>query len=784
MAIVLMAFGLSSVAEGVGTAEPGSLETMPAAPFDAIAQLRAGAATTTRPVEMGLAPAFGSDRFVIRSEAPNRIEFSVTVPPRGVLRIGFSVLPSLFKLLSRGGRETTAGGPGATAEKRADAAAPPGGAAALPSEDTLLSRVSPVRCTVEFEPAGGAARTLVERVVDIGRPGDRRWFDYRIDLSGQAGAQGVLRLTHDVVAPSGARGRFADAYAEVGWTRPVLFDPVAEAERPNLLLITIDALRADHLGSYGYARPTTPRLDALARDGVRYARAYTNAPMTVPSLPQMLASRYFPDRGQPTLATQLFAGGVPVTKAIVNNIFLNLWLTFRSRETFDVVTAAPLQAEQITRAAIRWLDARGGDRFALYLHYLDTHTPYHVPAPWAGRFVDPAYRGPIDVVFRDADSARAARFDAADRQRIVDLYDGTIAYVDAAIGALIDALETRGLLANTLVVITADHGEELWDHGAFFHGQSLYDELLHVPLIVRLPGAAAAGTVVDATVRAVDIVPTIVDGLGLPSLLESAGKSLLAARGRPATGPDREVFARAANPVFPHRFALRRGIHKYIVTVETGAEELYDLDADPGERVNLLGERTAAPVLAELRDRLAVYRAPLATTGFQLRAVATDGRAHVIEAEIAAGGGIPLTDVDRIGLDVASQLTYGNGGRLLRWTGPVAADPVGIRFAHDLLRAGGVDDRLTFTVNIDGRIVPPAAIRLGGGSAAPASPFDYTEGRPDLVATRSPGFDGGPDGGVAVSIWRTPDEEVSVLPREGVLTPERREQLRALGYAE
>ena len=173
------------------------------------------------------------------------------------------------------------------------------------------------------------------------------------------------------------------------------------------------------------------------------------------------------------------------------------------------------------------------------------------------------------------------RYAPPDQQRIVDLYDGTVRYTDAAIGELLRALRARGVLDNTLVIITADHGEEFWDHGTFFHAQSLYSEQLHVPLVIRLPGGKAAGTIIQRSVRLVDILPTIATVLGLAPVPDGDGTSLVGPDLDPQLAHDREVFARAANPRFPHRFALQSGTHKLIVTVADGGEELYDLSRDP-----------------------------------------------------------------------------------------------------------------------------------------------------------------------------------------------------------
>jgi len=228
------------------------------------------------------------------------------------------------------------------------------------------------------------------------------------------------------------------------------------------------------------------------------------------------------------MVSSLFAGGVVRTKAIVNNLYLFQWLALASRDPFDSITEAwSWRADRISRNALQWIAQRPGEPFALYLHYIDTHTPYRPPPPFATRFTDAAYQGSVGLRFDDVAGARAGRYAPADRARIVALYDGALSFVDAEIGRLLDGLASRGLLDHTLVVVSADHGEEHWDHGSFFHGQSLYDELLHVPLLMRFPDRAYAGRVVREPVRALDIVPTIAEVLGLPAFPEFEGRSLL-----------------------------------------------------------------------------------------------------------------------------------------------------------------------------------------------------------------------------------------------------------------
>jgi arylsulfatase len=541
--------------------------------------------------------------------------------------------------------------------------------------------------------------------------------------------------------------------------------------------VTIDALRADHVSSYGYGRPTTPRLDALARAGVRFASAFANAPMTKPSLPQMLTGRYFPDGSHPTLASLLFAAGVPLTRAILNNDYLALWLMFEGRDAFDSTTMAPLRAEHLTNAALRWLDRTRGDRFALYLHYLDAHTAYQVPSAKAGRFVDPAYAGPIGLRFTDTEGARAGRYTGPDRTRIVDLYDGAIRYVDDEVGRLLDGLETRGLLANTLIVVTSDHGEELWDHGAFFHGQSLYDELLHVPLIVKLPHGEGAGTVVSRLVELVDVVPTIGAVMGLPVPEEVAGENLMPLVQSGTTDGEAVVFARAANAEFPYRFAIRTRAHKLVVSVEDGAEQLYDLARDPEERTSVAGSPDVAPVLADLRARLARFRRDLRSTGFQIRALG-DGAPHTIDVTVR-GRDAPLVDPDRVDLADNDRLTVDAHGRTLRWQGTLADGAAGIRFARGYAKDPATD-RLNFRVVVDGKDLPAGDIRLGAGGAAPGSHFEVAANDAQLMAADVPALARG-KGPVTVAIWRSPE---GGAPVGRAPTEEERRRLRALGYVE
>ncbi len=687
--------------------------------------------------------AWGESRPAMLTPIPHTVDVPVTVPPHGRLRVGVAMLDRYF------------------------------------TED-LVPLASPTRFTVTLvRPAG--EETLVERTLDVrDRAADRRWMAIRADLGRFAGETATLRFRVTLADDPDKPGR---TFAL--WGRPALVD--SAAPKPNLLFVTIDALRADHLGCYGYGRPTSPALDRLAADGVRFANAYTNAPMTSPSLPQIFTSSYFPSVTAPTLLSALFADGVPRTKAIVHNPFLEYFLTLGARDTFDSVLGVGWRADRIAGKAQRWIEAQGDGRWALYLHFLDTHTPYRVPYPAAALFRDPQYTGPVQIDFGDVDGAQHGKYGAKDQEQVVALYDAALHFVDEHLGRLFDRLRARGVLDRTLVVVSADHGEELWDHGSFFHGVSLYDEQLHVPLIMRLPGGAHAGTTVTADVRSIDIVPTIADALGAPIAPEFQGESLLPVIADPAQAASREDFARASNQAFPFRFALRTPAHKLIDTLHPAGEALFDLRADPHERTNLIDRPDMQPVAGDLRTRLARYRAPLWETGFQVRAVAASSDPVDLEITLSANDDQTLSSLDRVGTP-PTEFTLASDARAVTWRGPVGAVPIGFRFDRPIQLAA--DGGVTVRIRANGADLPPAAIVVGDGGHPPASPFVYKEVQPrgaaryeepPLLAAVAPTITPPTDQSVRVYLWRVP----SAAPASGApADAATKQRLKSLGYAQ
>jgi arylsulfatase A-like enzyme len=392
----------------------------------------------------------------------------------------------------------------------------------------------------------------------------------------------------------------------------------------NLLLISLDTLRADHLGCYGYPRPTSPFLDQLAARGVLFEQAWATSPWTLPSHASLFTGLYASQHGVvsnqvglppelPTLAELLRERGF-ATAGFVSGIFLGP--RFGLGRGFDRYVVIPTRAEEggtatslsatrrVSEGGLAWLAVQARSPFFLFLHYFDIHSDYRPEPRFAALFAGP-YRGPVDGTSRQLRAFLRGQieFDAEDRAHLVDLYDAEIRQLDQALQELFEALRGRGELARTLVVVTADHGEEFFEHGGVFHGRTQYQEMLRVPLILTGPGIPA-GLRIDRPVSLVDLAPTLLGLLGTGAAPAVSGRDLSALWRRPdADWPEREVFAEANHTReggSPQRAVLRGGWK--LVLHDSGRQELFDLSADPGERVDLANDQPQRA--AELANRL------------------------------------------------------------------------------------------------------------------------------------------------------------------------------------
>lgn len=384
-------------------------------------------------------------------------------------------------------------------------------------------------------------------------------------------------------------------------------------QRPNILLITVDTLRSDHLSSYGYHLKTSPRIDQLASEGVLFENAHTVIPMTGPSHISMFTSRYPQEHGAringvaiPANSKWLALPQILRRYGYHNAAFVSAW-TLNSRltrlnrwfELYDEDLPRTYQlfnssryAEDVTPRALRWLHENDSKPFFLWVHYFDPHSPYHLRE----EFASPERSGHPEKP--------SAPMNNEMRERIRK-YDSEIGYSDHHIGRLLDQLDKSGLGDNTIVLLTSDHGESLGEHGYVGHGRHLYDGIVRVPLIVRYPGKMPAGKVIRENVSLLDITPTLLDLTVAEDEREGqpfsfAGRSLVAAMsgderiperpmryvafaGRKGSAPRWLSWIWVQKADLPLRVGLTDGPRKLIWSPGESSLSIYDIAADPRE---------------------------------------------------------------------------------------------------------------------------------------------------------------------------------------------------------
>ncbi len=398
----------------------------------------------------------------------------------------------------------------------------------------------------------------------------------------------------------------------------------------HVLLISIDTLRADHLACYGYERPTSPHLDALAARGVVFEDVTASSPWTLPSHASLLTGLYPSRAGMrapehrlaepiPTLAEHLTARGF-TTRAVVNSYFLSKrsgldagFETYDYVEEFlsngNIVNRAPA----ITDRALQLLDDpdlgdAGSERIFLFLHYYDVHSDYAPEEPWRSRMVRP-YAGRLDGTTPQLTGLRSARQKLApgDLRHLIDLYDAEILQLDAELGRLFAGLEARGLAEDTLIVVTSDHGEEFQEHGWILHGHDFWQELVGIPLIVAGPGLPA-GLRSDTPASLIDVAPTVARLVERPLADEHDGIDLSPAWRGGVLPRERVLFSEALHvPENPgKKWMVRRGPMKLVLNYVNRRKRLFDLGADPAELTSLAAERseTTSELLELLRAQI------------------------------------------------------------------------------------------------------------------------------------------------------------------------------------
>lgn len=496
--------------------------------------------------------------------------------------------------------------------------------------------------------AGGLMRGVIARTdARRGAPGRfARWFP-RVAVAGTVAWIAVAGFDF---ARMISRGPAIDARARaVVPAGSVHAAAGGDGDVPSVILISIDTLRADHLGCYGYGKSTSPHIDQLAAEGILYRETASTSSFTLPTHASMMTGLFpsshgatyqnrdpdsFLVRGMsnvyPTMAEILREAGYETAGFISGpllsrqfgfargfglyddrydrlqstraRLLARSWLfgsLYRAGLFVDRDLDSQRVAEEVNPLVETWLAQRGGVArpFFLFVHYWDPHGPYEPPSPLNMREDGTPLGVPFDMdrlLIGDYTLTPGALADT------IELYDREIQYVDRHVGKLLETLEMGGWLDKAIVFLTSDHGESFGEHGHWEHSRVLYDDLLRVPFIVRLPGGRAAGTVVeDLVAQPTDILPTVLSLIGLepPALLE--GRDLLAdvMEGEAGVGSPGFAFAELRRNVdWPERWGARydrdlvsaRTLRHKLIRSSTGEEELYDLESDPGETMNLI----------------------------------------------------------------------------------------------------------------------------------------------------------------------------------------------------
>lgn len=453
----------------------------------------------------------------------------------------------------------------------------------------------------------------------------------------------------------------------------------AASEKPNIVLLTIDALRADSLGAYGYEKDTSPHIDALARRGVLFEQAISQAPWTYPSFTSMMTSHYPTELDQArnelrecwlderwvTLAEALHDAGY-TTQAILTNVWLRKELGFAQGFDgfqqvdlplgWDIILLreaiwgrVPLPVGEWLRAVrewvlgppgrlwdtdsktvnyhvVRWLYRNRKEPFFLWVHYIDPHDPYDPPPHLMPHDLNVSAERLLSLR-RSRLGFVNARMYPEDVKALRALYDAEIRGQDEAIGEIMETLDRLGLSDRTVVVLSADHGEEFMEHGGFLHGFTLYDEMLHVPLIMAGPPLGEVRPVVKSQVSMVDLMPTLLEIAGADAPPGMRGQSLLSLmRSQGEEPPSRPAFSEGVREL-PDRHAIRYQGFKVIHQPYQDQYEVYNLTADPGEQINLVSQ--PPEVVESLRSMLTAWEEEVVAVAEKVREeIKAAGRVH------------------------------------------------------------------------------------------------------------------------------------------------------------
>jgi len=382
----------------------------------------------------------------------------------------------------------------------------------------------------------------------------------------------------------------------------------------NLLLVTLDTLRADRLGAYGSSLGLTPALDALAAEGAVFLNAYTPVPTTTPSHATIMTGRYPITHGvrangsgilspDEQLVSEILQDHGLKTAAVVSALVLAS--TFGLNQGFDLYYEEGIAGAEPGRSlwfdqrtgdksvdrALAWLRAEAGRPFMLWVHLFDPHHPYEPPSPFRERFAQTPY-------------------------------NGEVAFTDHQVGRLVSALREMGRYDDTMIIVAGDHGESLGQHNELYHGIFVYDVTMRVPLIVRVPAGRRGVRIADLA-STLDITPTVLEAMGIPIPAQMQGVSLLGAATRGSRVPARSIYLESIYVSSAYGWAAPRGlVSPDWKLIDLPEAELYDLDRDPAEKTNLMGSEPGQA--GEMRSEYDQVRADLERSARKVEAAAID----------------------------------------------------------------------------------------------------------------------------------------------------------------
>jgi arylsulfatase len=638
------------------------------------------------------------------------------------------------------------------------------------------------RMVVRFVPDGGEVIELGSTDFDPKQNEvDRSWREVELDLTAYGGQTGVLSFeSRDV------EGSAKDPFDAVVLGTPRI-EPGREApDAFNVLLIGVDTLRADRLSALGYDRRTTPRLERLAREGIRFRNARSQAPWTLPSFSSILTSLYPSAHGAgrggdeewtgidpgTTSIAEVLAGVGYETHGIVANTFLAPEYGLDQGFEGYRFSWARESAKDDAGSACEFIDAHRTTPWLLFWHVMDPHLPYTTEPPFQEEFAEADYVGrfsarrsvphrALHVSRRRASEGPPPAPDLtdADRRFVSDSYDAEIAETDAAIGRVLDALIESGQWERTIVALVADHGEALGERGYYHHGHALYDDEVHIPMLLRIPGRDE-GRVVDAAVASIDLVPTVLANLGLPLPDDAQGRDLTAADFE----EERSFFIESPTYDSSAQKAWVEGDFKYLHDPVSRTAALFDLADDPGETRDVAAQHPE--IVQRARDALEQFRWEQLQLGrYHLRAIGQRGQRltvaiqtdDVFDANFSTHPPTPEADVeldpDRTVLVVDTTLSTS------RWE----------------LVFWGRGGQLTLDVRLDGQPLK-GGVRLGGTDRPRPLPLALDWGEVPALDKNEVRV---PQTGQAL-LWL--DDGATSRPPT-LPSPEQLEMLKQLGYA-